>query len=65
MSLASVRHGGNVCFGMIFSKFLGIFLVISCIVDSLNLFGIPSLLFVGITGRGGGESSCLSVSRCN
>ena len=48
-----------------FSKFLGIFLVISCIVDSLNLFGIPGLLFVGITRRGGGESSCPSVSHCN
>ena len=37
------------CFSMIFSKFLGIFLIISCIVNSLNLFGIPGLLFVGIT----------------
>ena len=52
------------CFSMIFSKFLGIFFVISCIVDSLNLFGIPGLLFVGIIGRGGGVLLCLSVSHC-
>ena len=60
-SLASIRHSGNMCFSMIFSKFLGIFLVISCIVDSLNLFGIPA-------GEGGegkcnkhGGDDCLGV----
>ena len=63
VSLTSVRHGGNACVGMIFSIFLGIFFVILCIVDSLNLFGIPGFL-VGITGRGGGVLSCLSISRC-
>ena len=34
------------CAGVIFSMFLGISLVISCIVDSLNLFGIPRFLLV-------------------
>ena len=51
------------CFGMIFSMFPGISLVISCIVDSLNLLGMPGFL-AGFMGRGGGVVSCLSASRC-
>jgi len=44
--------------------FFSISFMISCIVDSLNFFGMPNLLLVGITGRGGGMASCLSTSCC-
>ena len=53
VSFASVRHSGSVCFGMIFSMFPGISLVISCIVDSLNLLGMPGFLLAGFMGRVG------------
>jgi hypothetical protein len=42
------------CDSVIFSIFTGISLVILCIADSLNLFGIPGLLLVGFVGRNGG-----------
>ena len=61
LSCAPVRQGGIVCAGAIFSMFLGVPFVISCIVDSLNLFGIPRSLLVGITGRGGGAALVLVV----
>jgi len=41
--------------GVIFSMFLGILFVISCIVDSLNLFGTPGFL-VGFMRKGGGAA---------
>ncbi len=52
------------CVDVIFSVFLSMSFVISCIVDSLNLFGMPGFLLVGTMGRGGGAASCLSASHC-
>ena len=49
------------CVCVIFSTFLGINLVISCIVDSLNLCGMPGLLLVGIVGRGGGAAESSEI----
>ena len=65
MSLASVCHGGIVCVGVIFSRFLGVSFIISCIMDSLNLFSMPSFLLTGFIGRGRGVASCLLVSCCS
>ena len=53
MSLASVHQGGLVCIGVIFSMFLGMSFMISCIMEVLNLRGIPGFLLVGFIGRGG------------
>jgi hypothetical protein len=61
-SFASFLQGRIVCDGVIFSIFTGISLVISCIVDSLNLFGMPGLLLVGFVGRNGGFVVCLLFS---
>ncbi len=50
--------------GVIFSMFFGISFMILCIVDSLNFFGMPDFLLVGIMGRDGGVALCLSASCC-
>ena len=36
--------------------------MISRIVDSLNIFGMPDFLLAGIMGRGGGSASCLPAT---
>src|SRR5258706_2098344 len=63
-SPVSVHQGDNMCVDVIFSVFLGMSFMILCIVDSLNLFGMPGFLLVGMMGRGGGVASCPSASRC-
>ena len=63
-SLTSDLHGGVVCVGVIFSMFPGMSFVISCIVEDLNLFGMPGFLLAGVMGRGGGVVSCLPASHC-
>src|ERR1700679_791317 len=62
--LVSICHGGSVCVGVTLSTFLGISPVTTCIVDSLNLFGMPGFLLVGLMGRGEGAALCLPASRC-
>src|SRR6267154_3997741 len=64
MSLTSDLHGGVVCVGVIFSMFPGMSFMISCIIEDLNLFGMPGFLLAGVMGRGGGVVSCLPASRC-
>lgn len=49
----SVRQGGSVCAGATFSVFLGIPFMFLCMVDSLDMLGMPGFLLVGLTGRGG------------
>ena len=39
--------------GTFFSIYSGISFVISCTVDSLNWFGMPTFLLAGLMGRGG------------
>ena len=41
------------CNSIFFSIFSGISFVISCAVDSLNLFGMPGFLLAALMGRGG------------
>ena len=60
LSCALVRHGGIVCVGAVFSMLLGIPFVISCIIDSLNLLGMPGFLLAG--RECGGRSQLLSSS---
>ena len=52
------------CVGVIFLMFLGKSFVISCIVEILNLRGIPGFLLVGFIGRGGGVSWSIPASCC-
>ena len=58
-SFASFRQGGIVCDGRIFSIFSGISFVTLCTIDSLNLLGMPSFLFISFLGRGGVGVVCL------
>jgi hypothetical protein len=54
-----------VCGGVVFSVFSGISLVISWIVDSLNLFGMPGLLLAGFIGRIGDVMVCPLFPLCS
>ena len=47
------------CDGRIFSIFSGISFVTLCTIDSLNLLGMPSFLFISFMGRGGVGVVCL------